>query len=88
MKGAMKTVKVRTLGREEQSTSTDPTACKVGTLTRHDVISLRAELDGLDELEHPWGPFSTYQRHLEYILSEYDAALAQAYAAHAISRKG
>lgn len=65
MKGAMKSVEVRALGREGQSTSTDLSVCKVGTLTRHDVIALRAELDWLDELEHPWGPFPTYERHLE-----------------------
>lgn len=40
----------------------------------YDAIALRTELNWLEEIEHPWGPFPTYQRHLDYILSQYDAA--------------
>jgi len=56
----------------ETGTSTDGHPMR--TLTQGDLFALRAELDWLDELEHPWGPFSSYQRHLEYILAQYDAA--------------
>jgi hypothetical protein len=42
---------------------------------KDDAINLRAELDALDETEHPWGPFLTYERHLDYILSQYDTAI-------------
>ena len=41
-------------------------------LAAYDAVALRAELNWLDEIEHPWGPFPTYQRHLDYILSQYD----------------
>jgi hypothetical protein len=41
-------------------------------VTSYDAVALRAELNWLDEIEHPWGPFPTYQRHLDYILSQYD----------------
>lgn len=37
-----------------------------------DAVALRAELNWLGEIEHPWGPFPTYQRHLDYILAQYD----------------
>jgi hypothetical protein len=63
-----------TLALAEPSTSTDFGSHQIRTLTQGDLFALRAELDWLDELEHPWGPFSSYQRHLEYILSQYDAA--------------
>jgi hypothetical protein len=58
--------------RDAQST----TGTEVPVST-YDVIALRAELRWLDELEHPWGPFPTYQRHLDYILSQYGAVSAQ-----------
>lgn len=53
------------------------------SLRHADVIALRDELNWLDGIEHPWGPFPTYQRHLEYILSQYNAVPPQRYNVHA-----
>ena len=77
MSHTVNTAGVGALALAEQTASIDSGVWKVGILTPCDVIALRAELDWLDELEHPWGPFPTYQRHLEYILSQYDAATTQ-----------
>jgi hypothetical protein len=91
MKNAANTAEVGTLGLDEQTAAIDSGFRKVGSLKHHDVIALRTELDWLNELEHPWGPFPTYQRHLEYLLSQYDAGPAQNSTAHGLHpdrRKG
>ncbi len=46
------------LAFDEQTAPIDPSVSEVGTLTRFDVIALRAELDWLDEIEFPRGTFS------------------------------
>jgi hypothetical protein len=87
MQDAEATAGIATLTLDVQSPSIDCSVREVATpsgvyagrnsrvsLKQRDVIALRAELDWLDSIEHPWGPFPNYQRHLEYILSQYDAA--------------
>jgi len=53
------------------------------SLDGYDALALRAELNWLQQIEHPWGPFATYERHLEYILSQYDIVLPERHIIHA-----
>ena len=40
-----------------------------------DANLLRAELNALDAIEYPCGPFQNYEEHLDVILGQYDTVM-------------